>query len=373
MYIHFVNLPMIDWLNIELPLAHAPIAQGHRVMFDHNGEVMTDFVVGRGVTNDEFPEGSYSSKVMVSSIDSAFTLARVGDACEVGKVVSGVSFRGNPTKFIQGHNVFGVDCIRSLAYRMVERVLPQLGFDDVTVCRALQRIMDWDFAVTKIDITQMFDLGSNDDVCAYLRMLPFTASARGSGLGRDRTINDRNTWYLGKNSTLWSLKLYNKFVELMSNSKAHKLPDHLRGLGIEEFAEGKLRVELVLQKLILSRLSLTNPKLLQEKLNELFEEYTGKMTMKNQQIKETDILKLSSPLQGTLLHWQRGSDLRGMYSRTKYYAHRKALMEYGIDIAKPPIPQEEREAVITPLRILAPKMVTEVPQNLQRYMLRLVA
>lgn len=364
---------MIDWLNIELPLAHAPIVQGHRVMFDHNGEVMTDFVVGRGVTNDAFPEGSYSSKVMVSSIDSDYTLGRVGDACEVGKVVSGISFRGNPTKFIQGHNVFGVDCIRSLAYRMVEKVLPQLDFDAVTVRRALQRVMDWDFAVTKIDITQMFDLGTNDDVCAYLRMLPYTASARGSGIGRERTVNDRNTWYLGKNSTLWSLKLYNKFVELTSNSKAHRLPDHLRGLGIEEFAEGKLRVELVLQKLILSRLNLTNPKLLQEKLNELFEEYTGKMTMKNQQIREVDILKLSSTLQGTLMQWRNGIDVRGIYKREKFYRHRKALMEYGIDIAKPPIPQEEREAVVIPLRILAPKMVTEVPQDLRKYMLRLVA
>ena len=214
----------------------------------------------------------------------------------------------------------------------------------------------------------MFDLGTNADVDSYLRMLPFTATARG-----DRAQFDRNTWYLGKHSGLWSLKMYNKFKELTSRSKKHQLPLSLQNCGIDDFAYGKLRVELVLQKQQLVRLGMTCPQKLQKSLAVLFDDFTGKVTMNNQQISEKDVIKLPEEIQLTFVRWQKGENLKGVYKNDKYYRHRRKLLEYGVDIAKRPIPVEERIAVVRPLKVLRPRMVTEIPQELQKYCVQKVA
>lgn len=358
---------MIDWLNVELPLIHDPISQGRRIMIDHDGTISSDFVIGRAVGNDDAVfGGSYSSKIMISSIDTPYTVAKAGD-CEIGKC-SGISIRGNPTKFLQGHNVFGISCVRSLLIQTIRRVLPQLGFRPLEVQRACHMVSNWQFLVCKVDITYMFDLGTNADVDSYLRMLPFTATARG-----DRAQFDRNTWYLGKHSGLWSLKMYNKFKELTSRSKKHQLPLSLQNCGIDDFAYGKLRVELVLQKQQLVRLGMTCPQKLQKSLAVLFDDFTGKVTMNNQQISEKDVIKLPEEIQLTFVRWQKGENLKGVYKNDKYYRHRRKLLEYGVDIAKRPIPVEERIAVVRPLKVLRPRMVTEIPQELQKYCVQKVA
>lgn len=359
---------MIDWLNIELPLLHTPVKQGRRFVVDHDGVITSDFVMGRGVENDETPEGSYSSKIMVASVDTPYTVEACTGNRQTGVHASGLSFRGNPTKFLQGHNVFGLDCIKTLVYRMVEKVLPQLQFDAFTVRRALRLVEQWQFQVTKIDITHMFDLGSDADVNAYLRMLPFTASDRG-----DRAEFCKNTWYSGKHSTLWSLKMYNKYRELQSRNKAHQLPKHLWDTGIEEFALGKLRAELVLQKKALVRMGMTCPQKLQQSLFDIYEEHVGRITMKEQKISEHDVIKLPATVQATFARWKRGEDLKSVYGNDTYYRHRRILLQYGIDIKKPPIPEEERIAVVRPLKVLKPRMVTDIPQELQRYLVQKVA
>ena len=57
---------MIDWLNIEVPFAHRPIAQGRRLVIDHDGTITSDFVQLRAIEKEH--EGSYSTRIAVSSI-----------------------------------------------------------------------------------------------------------------------------------------------------------------------------------------------------------------------------------------------------------------------------------------------------------------
>lgn len=336
-------------------------------MLDHDGAVLSDFVIGRHAENDdEVFEGSHSSKVMVSSVDTDYTLARCG-TLESG-YVSGISIKGNPTKFLQGHNVFGIDCIRTLAIQTARKALPQLGFTALQTEQVIRNIKHWRFFVSKIDITHMFDLGSDADVRAYIRMLPLTATARG-----DRASCDYNTWYLGKHSGLWSLKMYNKHAEINSKSKKHQLPINLQNQGIEQFAFGKLRVELVLQRQVLKRLGMTSPQRLQENLQTLFEEYVEKVEMKEQKISDINVMKLPKTIQATFTQWKHGADLRALLPRNTYYRHRRELLKYGIDIKLRPIPEEERVAVVRPLKVLRPKMVVDVPRELQRFMVQKAA
>jgi replication-associated protein G2P len=353
---------MIDWLNIEVPLAHLPIKQGRRMVIDHDGAITSEFVMFRGVER-EFAEGSYSSRVAVSSIDSDYTTAQVGRL--PSGMVSGISVKGNPTKYLQGHNIFGISCIRTLARSVVADVLPKLGFSATDTARAVKKIDAGEYRVTKIDLTKMFRLGTDQDVRDYLRMMPFTVSARG-----DRCEFCKNTFYVGKHSGLWSLKIYNKFLEITSRSKSHRLPDFLPRDAFEQFTAGQLRVELVLQKQVLDRLQLTNPVLLQTKLNEVFNEFTGRITMRNQHIKEVDYMELGTVYRKTFELWRAGKDLKCEMANNTYYRHRRKFLELGIDISKPPIMAEDRTAIVQPIKVLAPMEVVEIPQNLQPYLLK---
>lgn len=347
---------MIDWLNIEIPHTHNPIASGRCMMIDADGVITSEFELLRNVEN-EF--GSYSSSVRVQSICTAYTISKA----EKGKdgQVTGIVIKGNPTKYLQGHNIFGISCIRSLVIGVVKDVLPKLGFSEFCVYRVVEKIKNWQFLVTKIDITKMFDLGSNQAVNDYLQMMPFTVSSRG-----DRCEFCKNTFYIGKHSGLWSFKFYNKYKEITSYSKKHRLPDFLPPEFLQ-FTEGQLRAELVLQKKALERLELTDPKLLQQQLDEVFERYSDSITMKNQHIREQDYLKLSSAYQATLSLWRQGRHLKTFYSKEKYYRHRRRLLELGIDISKPPIHTEQRLTYVKPLRVLEPKEVQVIPPSFYSY------
>ena len=301
-------------------------------------------------------EGSYCTSIAVSSVTPSLPRAALSlPAATVAKLfpvpelppghVSHLSFSGNPTKYLQGHNCFGIDCLRTLARGMVADVMPRLGFDAVTVARVLQRIDALDFEVSRVDITRMFALGTDEDVQDYLYMLPLTVKARGNRCG-----NSHDTFYVGQTSTLWTLKFYNKWRELQSRSKHHSLPDDLKLSGIDDFVKGQLRVELTLRKKQLDRYQLTNAAKLQEKISELFIEHAGKIDMTNQSINEKKLLDLS---------------------RATYYRHRAELLKYGIDIAKTPIHNEARKAVVEPLiKHLIPREIIEIPAQLQPYLLK---
>lgn len=358
---------MIDWLDIEIPFVHAPIQQGRRMLINHDGEVMSEFPLLRSVENDFDTEGSYSSTIAISSVDNAYTTGKT-KRVEAGGKCTGLSIKGNPTKFIQGHNIFGLSCMRSLLVATVCKALPELGFTDLSIKVICKRIMRWEFRVTRIDITKMFDLGSDAAVNEYLQMMPRTVSSRG-----DRCEFCKNTFYVGKHSGLWSLKFYNKFKELCSRSKKHRLPDFLPPQ-LKDFVEGQLRAELTLRKQMLDRLELTNePELLELMLDELYSDFAGRLTMKNQNISEKDYLKLSSTYQGTLALWRQGKHLKSVLAHDTYYRHRRKLLEFGIDISKPPIAIEERIAHVAPLKVLIPKEVTVIPPQFQQYLIQKVA
>lgn len=348
---------MIDWLTAAIPLHHKPIPTGRRLHIDANGELISDFVLSGCVENEE---GSYSSKLLVSSSSDFYSHYFKHEEGYCSSFV----ISGNPAKFLQGHNCFGIECIRSLLIRTIERIAPQLPFNHFQIQQLIRAVKCWAFRVTRIDITRSFDLGSNEAVNKYLRMLQFVADTRGN-----RCEFTKNTFYVGKNSGLWSVKFYNKFVEITSRSKAHRLPVELTQSGITEFIHGKLRIELVLRKQQIDRLGLLSVSDLQDKLDSIYNDFLGRIVMKNQQ-NEFDYKKLKEHYQRTYLLWKNGEDVSSFMERATFYRHAKFFREYGINLKKPPIPDTHREALIRPLPLLIPKAVS-VPENLSKYQVKL--
>lgn len=366
-----IALFMIDWLDITIPCPHAPIAQGAYVVIEHDGTIRREHAIRRQV------EGSYCGSLGVSSVTpSVDRIIRALPPSLAAKLfppldlppgyVSHLHISGNPTKFLQGHNCFGTDDLQALAYRMTAAAMGQLGFDAITTATTLQRVRHLDFQVSRIDITYMFDLGADEDVDNYLYMLPSTVKARG-----DRCDSSHGTFYVGKHSGLWTIKFYNKLREILSRSKSHGLPDELRGLGIEDFVAGQLRVELTLRKKQLERYGMTDASKLSVAIEQLFREHAEKIEMTNQSIEEKRLLQLSNTYQGTYQLWKSGYCLKTHLSKRTFYRHRSELLKYGIDISLPPVAPEERKAVVHSIvKHLVPRQVTEIPAHLRRFVVR---
>lgn len=357
---------MIDWLDVEIAFQHRPIQQGRRIILSPDGDIQFQSPILRSVENDFDSEGSYSSSIAVSSIENDYLADFFKGYRQDGNKAYGLSIKGNPTKYLQGHNIFGIDCIRTLLIRTIKDIFPKLGFSEFEQHLVINSIHNWRFAVTRIDITKMFNLGSDAAVNEYLQMLPRTVKARG-----DRTDFVKNTFYIGRNSGLWSFKFYNKFKEISSASKKHKLPDFLPET-LKDFVRGQLRAELVLRKKALNRLNMTySPQILQAEINNLFNAYAERMEMKNQTISDIDMSNLSAAYLGTIMLWKQGKHMKSVLTHDTYYRHRRKLLELGIDIAKPPIALDERIAIVKPLKVLAPKEITQIPVEFVPYQVKL--
>ncbi len=79
---------MIDWVSAILPCKHDPskLISGIVMSFDAQGE--NEWTVNKTLT----VEGSYSSKIQIKS-----------------HTENQIYISGNPTKFLQGHNLFGTN------------------------------------------------------------------------------------------------------------------------------------------------------------------------------------------------------------------------------------------------------------------------
>ncbi len=359
---------MIDWLNFTIELQHETIPNGGCVVFDENGDIKRGFDIKRQI------DGSHDSTIQVLST-SAFdfyseVMIQLGlyKGSDSNGQSSAISFYGNPVKYLQGHNVIGTNCLRSLASAVIKDVFPKLGFSDSQLKFALKKIYSYDFWVTKIDITHMFDYGTHQNVENLMNTFIQTVKARG-----DRLSQDGNTFYIGKHSGLWSFKFYNKYNELISNSKHHKLNPKFKNTGLLAFAKGKLRAELVLRKKQLKRLNLLHASKLQGELDNLFNMFLGRFTMTNQRADKAKLQSLGIRHLNTYYRWKDGDNPKSFLSRPSFYRHRTQLLDIGIDIALPPIPDKERFAEIQPLpEVLSCKVVkwNDIPKNLMPYLIQ---
>ena len=310
---------MIDWLTFVAPLAHV---SGELGPF-YAGEVMAtkpDRTHPDGYTLDwsiwkrKSFEGSYSSAIQIQSTTD-----------EHGQPAIWVS--GNPAKWFQGHNVFGSEDLPGLVVEMLHRIC-----SSVAVMPTLENLAAWQagaIRLSRVDVTNSFDLGTLPRVRNALRSLDATANLKHRGRGHFK--GDSLTF--GKGSRRWSLTLYAKGAEL--NVKGHALPLDLADSGVARLAQGLLRAEVRMLSL----------QLVAEQLEYVsgWGENTGSelhsRLLAGLQIAEASMLDAPTldglPGRLTLAYqaWKDGHDLRATLSRPTFYRYRSQLLKHGIDIA----------------------------------------
>jgi II/X family phage/plasmid replication protein len=132
--------------------------------------------------------------------------------------------------------------------------------------------------------------------------------------------------------------------------------ENMQKLGIEDWVENKLRIELTLRTKELRLLDIVNVKdLTLDKVKYLFDKYVGRIEMTDQiALTDESMMNMPNKLKSTYTLWVEGHDLRNMLSKSAYYRHRSELKEFGINIDLRP--ESTRKSNVVPLiRILEAK------------------
>lgn len=304
------HLFMIDWLTAIYPCVHEPLPSGSVISLDASGEVEWKTVKRLAV------RGSYESSLYVRSVGSD------GE----GRC-SHLYIDGNPSKFLQGHNVVGSDDLRGLAVAVYARVLSLLNIPH-HMC-SYREVLDGMFRLLRVDINYMFDLGSLENVRNWLYAAEFKARTRhGRATGKGGTV------YFGQHSRRWGGKGYSKYDEHMSGKKGHQIPAEFVYAGLLDWSRDKLRIELILRSLELKTINQSLGKSwTTETAMKLFTDYIGRIEMsQNVLLSDEKINKLPRYIQSTYLLWKQGVNLRGILPSRTFYRHRKELLTFGIDI-----------------------------------------
>lgn len=315
---------MIDWITATVPLPHDGNIFGDYVCcVDQAGEVKWQARKFRAI------EGSYSTRVHVRS-ESPFA----------------VTFSGNPVKFLQGHNLFGTDDLVGLTALFMERLCHELG---ISVAGATRE--GWwagGFELHRVDINYGYSLRNRADVKAWIRSAANLGQMKHRGAGQLKG----DTLYYGKNSRRWSLKAYAKGQEI--ELKGRRLAAPLDTPQMRDYADNKLRVELVLRSMELKRLGLgVGSAWHSGTAAEVFTSKVGTLEVsENVRLTPGEVDDLPPRLRSTYTLWREGYDLRELLSRPTFYRHRAELREHGIDIAVKLDRDTSMDNVVPMMRVL---------------------
>jgi phage/plasmid replication protein, gene II/X family len=256
---------------------------------------------------------------------------------------------GNPSKFLQGHNVFGPS-VAAMApvVQAVIRGLPgeiRPADADSELWPALHR--------SRVDITTSVDMGSHKLVHEWLRTAETSSRSKHR---HGRALVSGDTVYWGKTSRRWTLKAYCKFCELREHGPGDLA---LRKL-LMDYCEGQLRLELTLRGMELKDRGTLDESLIWD-FFERIEVGVLKADLGGEQVKT----ELSYGAQFTLSRWIGGEDVRhSMPLRTFWYHRRRILDVVGVDISLK-YEKKQAEAVVFDLDYLRQHEIKLLPAQLQ--------
>lgn len=351
---------MIDWVTAVVPVQHKLIQGGTFMQFDEDAVHISTGIRSKKII------GSHSAEIQVQT-------NMIDESCEFG---SHLYINGNPSKFLQGHNVVGTDDLCGLVLGTVEKILNATGCEISDTCRA--RIKAGQFEVKRLDINYMFELPSHNDVLTWISSASVQSRTRH---GRPKAYGSSIYWGLG--SRRWMLKAYSKYAEITSGKKAHKLHAEFMNSALLPYSQNKLRIELQLRTLELKKICqnlhksrFTYAKYFNENtIKTIFNDYLGRIEMnKNCVVHSSKALELPQSCIGTYTLWEQGYNVRGILSRPTFYRHRKIIKEsLSVDIDLPRSGQDFTPNNVVPLLRELVAQPHETPKDLNQFIYKYAA
>lgn len=294
--------------------------------------------------------GSYDSSLLIGRDVPSEEMIRASGLYNLlcNPVVMVIS--GNPTKFLQGHNVFGPSVsalsplLKATVLEFPESVRPPDA--DSNKWPALMR--------TRVDVTTSINLDKHRLVHEWLRT---AGDSSRSKHGRPMVSGD--TVYWGKKSSRWTMKAYCKFCEL----EVHPLKDKRLKDTLKDYCEGHLRLELCLRRPELKNRGTLDENVIWEFLNRIQFGVT-KIEL------EDDIPNLNGIVELTFTKWRSGKDVRFELNKRTFYRHRKLILEYtGFDISLEP-QEKQLKRINYDIDYLKSHEVNTIPSSLQGYVFK---
>jgi II/X family phage/plasmid replication protein len=324
---------MIDWVTCELPCFHRePIVGGSVTKIDQHGVI------------------DWSTQIPLTVVGSHDSSLRIRTT-RVDEYGQGTMIRvdGNPVKWLQGHNLFGTDDLLGLVGAMMDRLVPLLGMAPTFMDRKHWQVGA--YHLTRIDCTQMFDVGSTPNALAWIRQAEQSASLSHRGRGQ---ITKGSTLYFGKHSRRWSLKFYAKGPEF----EKHTSPALKTLPALSSYAERALRCEVVMRSMELKARGLDiAANWAENDPHAVTMGILGGLHMDDvTALTPERIDGLKPSLHAVYQLWKEGHDIRGMYPKPTFYRYRKQLLDaLSIDIANVQPRDAEPSNVVPFLRIIEAK------------------
>lgn len=336
---------MLDWFSGYVGYDASNMRLGRFYLQDPSGEILRDS------DSWETARGSFESGVQVTrgnpTVEMLAASRKHGFLC-ADQAVLRVS--GNPSKFLQGHNVAGpsVSQLGPMVQAMVRLFgegLRPVNADDERL-PAVHR--------SRVDVTTAVDLGSHESVHDWLRLAEAATRSR-----HGRAIGSKGTVYWGKNSRRWTIKAYCKHCELLAHPPAISR-DMLAVL--LEWSRTQLRIELTLRRPELQARGTLNESVIWE--------YLARLEIPNMRanVGKMADFELTPAVKGVFLLWMEGHDVAGIYPRATFYRHRRAILDQvGVDISMTPRAQVEADPeTLLGVEELQRREVVKVPDRIQR-------
>ena len=297
---------MIDWVTAKLPCDNN-LRSGCVAKLDADGNVewLTQSFMSI--------EGSHESSIGIKSLTPQT-----------------IQVSGNPAKWLQGHNLFGTNDLKTLMALFFSRLYEAMAEEGLNpTIEQIDAITEGRYTVSRVDINETWFLKNQADVKAWIR----AAGSKVSMPHRGKGVFSGATLYWGKGSKYYFLKCYSKGDEI--NSKKSNFPSELRTPQMLEYADKALRLEAQLCSKFLRDSNLNMPCNWQpDTARMLLLSCVRNLDMSNNfKLSDDVIASLPRKLRTYYKLWLYGEDLRQDMTKPTFYRVRKQLKAYDIDIS----------------------------------------
>jgi hypothetical protein len=241
-----------------------------------------------------------------------------------------VTFSGNVSRFGRADNFFGFGFVECL--RRVNALLSHYGLPPFTAGKRIEFVKRGDVVYqwtgarfSRIDLTANYEAGSEADAHAVMQYLGSQHARRHEGrvLGQGETV----AWGVGSRRQYW--KAYIKHLELRRHGGSEQVAAHCEQRGVVRF-EGTLRSN-ALTDMGAAFLGDYESGFAMGQLIKLFDQQTEVLGRVEHSTDELELLP--KRLRATARDYLAGMDCSRSMSRSGFYAHRRGLLPYGLDIA----------------------------------------
>lgn len=299
---------MIDWVTAKMPCRNT-LETGGIIKYNKDGGI-------EWLSQSWLPvQGSHDSNIVIKPMTD-----------------NTIQISGNPTKWLQGHNLFGTNDLKWLMYRFYCDLHERLCDDGLNpTMQQYEQVEQGIYTVSRVDVNETWHLANQSEVMAWIR----SAGEKMALKRRGRGVFSGDTLYWGKQKkdNFWYLKCYSKGDEI--NSKKSNFPNELRTPSMLEYADKALRLEMTIARKALNEWQINTPcnwtvdtgKLLL--LNHLQDLEMSSNFCLNDEILES----LPRKLRAYYKLWLHGEDLRLELTKPTFYRIRNQLKQYDIDIS----------------------------------------